>query len=284
MKYVIFYSFLGLFFLQLSAQNIAETWAFARHAYALGEYQMAISAYRRALFFEEKIPQNEAQHEAYAALAECYTALKQPEKALYYWDIAYNQAQVDSVRHVYILGKTRCLLMAEQFPLAQAELYSLPENVSAAIRQKQLFYQGIIFFQMEKDSQARATFHAWLPVENAAAHRRVDSLFDEVKRLQRYSSRRAMILSAILPGLGQIYIGEYGAALNSLLLTGAFYTGFIVLSFRYSILDAGLSLLPWFRRYYVGGYEAASRLAKRKKQHLRGMLFGEILQTCADSQ
>jgi hypothetical protein len=74
-----------------------------------------------------------------------------------------------------------------------------------------------------------------------------------------------MFLS-IIPGVGQLYLGEYEAAINSFLLTG-FFTGlYIVAMGNLSLLDAVLSVAPWFHRYYQGGLLQAKALAIKKKE------------------
>lgn len=278
MKSIISYKLLFVLCMATAAaQSLPETLAFAQQAQRIGDYSTAIAAYQRASFWADEA----SSVGVYPALAQCYAASNQPEKSLYYWDIAYNRAPNDSLRAVALLGKVRSLMLARQFPMAQAELYALPELLNPALLHKQQFYQAVLFFEMEKDSLAQAAFHEWLGAGNAAAHRQIDSLFVEARKLSRYKERRAMILSAIFPGLGQAYIGEYGAALNSFILTGGLYVALIALTLRYSPLDALLSLMPWFRRYYVGGYEAAARLAKRKKQQRRDELFNALLDVCA---
>jgi hypothetical protein len=86
-------------------------------------------------------------------------------------------------------------------------------------------------------------------------------------------------MSIFLPGLGQFYAGDIKNGLNSLLLTGGFFTiGFIV-AINYSLVDAMVAVVPWIQRYYVGGYNRAAGIAENKKKSKQDKVYQAILQT-----
>jgi len=75
-----------------------------------------------------------------------------------------------------------------------------------------------------------------------------------------------MVMSAVLPGAGQWYSGSKREAMNSLLINALFLTLTIRTTRLVSTLDVMIAILPWFQRYYVGGYNRASLLAYQKQR------------------
>ncbi|MEL6559856.1 MAG: hypothetical protein AAFQ94_16825, partial [Bacteroidota bacterium] len=43
------------------------------------------------------------------------------------------------------------------------------------------------------------------------------------------------------------------------------------------LLDAFLSVLPWYQKYYLGGYMKAGVIAVNKQQELLDQLFNEMV-------
>jgi TM2 domain-containing membrane protein YozV len=88
-------------------------------------------------------------------------------------------------------------------------------------------------------------------------------------------------LSIFLPGAGQIYAGETLAGINSLLLTGFFVgVGFYIISIS-SPIDALFTALPWFQRYYQGGFQRAAEMAKHKRTENRNQIFNQVIELIA---
>ena len=94
--------------------------------------------------------------------------------------------------------------------------------------------------------QARET------LQNYTTDERLNTLFDAVLNMPQKSGEVAKLLSAILPGAGQVYVGNWRDGVNALLLNGAL--GFLavdaVLDGHY--VDAALWSGFIFWRYYRG--------------------------------
>ena len=72
-----------------------------------------------------------------------------------------------------------------------------------------------------------------------------------------------------LPGLGQFYAGDIKNGINSLVIN-ALFVGLFTYSFvTISPIDAYFSVLPWFQRYYKGGYTKAGIIAEQKVKKRR---------------
>lgn len=79
-------------------------------------------------------------------------------------------------------------------------------------------------------------------------------------------AKKARHLSAIAPGLGQLYVGKFGHSASSVLLIGAF-SGYAILSFTTGYpISAILTGLTGAYRFYLGGLRNASSLAQTKNK------------------
>lgn len=86
------------------------------------------------------------------------------------------------------------------------------------------------------------------------------------KNLKWKKAKRARHLSALAPGLGQLYVGKIGHSLSSTLLFGAF-TGYTIFSFITGYpISATLTGLTGVFRFYIGGQRNASSLAQTKNK------------------
>jgi hypothetical protein len=105
----------------------------------------------------------------------------------------------------------------------------------------------------------------------------VNELFEKNKKISKISPKKAKVLSMIMPGLGQLYVGDVKNGLNSFLLS----TGLLALGLRSAFinnpLDAAIATLPWFQRYYQGGYKKAELIAVAKIQEKRYKIYNQLL-------
>lgn len=192
-------------------------------------------------------------------IGRCHLQQGDLSSAARFFDLAFFNSPNDSIKMESLLWKTKTLL-AEQSPgLALAELlqYEAPTDEAQALLYH--FYKGVCHFEMEQYAQAEASFLAI--VKDSAA---LQLHFDQPKKFNRPNTRWAMVMSAVLPGSGQLYAKEPKEALNSVLINSIFIYYSIRIAALYTPLDAFIAVLPWFQRYYVGGYNRASILARER--------------------
>ena len=261
----------------LPGQTLPETLAFAEAQRAAGHYDHAIKAYRRVLFFG----MDSVGAQVFAPLAGCYLATGQPVLAQRYLNLAYAQTRDDSLRQELLFQKIEALLLAGQYGLAEVELLNLAP-AGGYFAQKHAFYEGVTAFQRADFGRAEAAFlRAIDSVAVPGSAAAVRELFADQARLARFNPNKIRWMSIFLPGLGQLYLGEYRYALNSLLLTGGLMTLFGYTLVNLSLVDALVSVMPWFQRYYAGGYQHAYRLAGEKIQAERHRIFQALLDQVA---
>ena len=95
----------------------------------------------------------------------------------------------------------------------------------------------------------------------------VESSFSHLERkIRRTNPKVASALSMVLPGSGQVYSGNFSSGINSLLLTTTALSIFTIISFRYSPIEAILSVFPYYQRYYIGGVINAINFVEEKNR------------------
>ncbi|WP_089681102.1 tetratricopeptide repeat protein [Catalinimonas alkaloidigena] len=253
----------------LRAQTAAWVQVQADSLFAAGHYAEAIPLYDRLLFFEP-----EASHVAQSNLhlAISYFETGQFERAAYYYDAAYFAATSDSLQESILLEKSLSYLLAQHPKEALIELLSLPETAEPYRRQ---VFLGLTYFLLTDYDQAEVAFAAIFPDTCLTS---VQEVLDDARRTdRRYRAARAQFLSALLPGLGQAYIGDWRSSANSLVINGAFAYLFVATALNYSWLSAAMSVLPWLQRYYIGGIKKVGVLARDRGANRRQDLYRELV-------
>lgn len=80
----------------------------------------------------------------------------------------------------------------------------------------------------------------------------------------------------IIPGMGQFYAGDIKNGINSLLITSAFMYLMVNTSIQYSVFEA-TSVLPWFSRYYVGGFNRAQTITINRVEDRQYQIYLQIM-------
>ncbi len=256
------------------SQTLEETFDLAQRKKDAGNMEEAISAYRRVLFFDST---EQYYQETVFHLAQCYEKKKDIKKAHHYYDLSYNALPDDSLRTHIVLKKAFLFILKGQTRLAYMELSSLPRALPLHFCLQRSFYLGVIHYQEEDYDPA---FHHF---EQSLRSRPLllDSLshyYLALQKADRLNPSLAGYLSLAIPGLGQLYAGYPGEALNSFVLNAAFLGVYIYTMQTYAILDAILSVYPWFHRYYMGGFFRAEQLAREKKEQRKEEILFHILE------
>ncbi|MGR3811222.1 hypothetical protein [Jiulongibacter sp. NS-SX5] len=249
-------------------QGIDQSFQFANSLYELGQYQESVETFKRVLFFDAK---GEYGAQSYKKMADCLYETGEYGEAAYYYDLAYFVHSGEEQAAI-TLQKASCHLILREYNQAQIELFNLPNSLTKEQEEQRLFYEAMLAFATEDFESAEALFKG-ISTDTLAVH----ELFRENDKINKLSPKKAKILSIILPGLGQFYAGDVKNGINSMLLTG----GLLFLGARSavntSILDASISVLPWFQRYYSGGYNKAEAIAEAKIKERRFKVFNALL-------
>lgn len=261
-------------------QDLHQTFAFANELIESEQYERALLTFHRVLFFGE----GSYQEEIFNHMGTCYYELEDYENAARYYDLAYFAEKNDSIKIELTFKKTSSLLLNKDYGYAQIELFNLPDNLNPYFSQKRNFYEGITYFGLGNFTESEKKFLQALSSGNAEEKEEIKQIFKNLEKVEKISPKKARILSMFIPGLGQVYAGDWQNGLNSFLLNAGFAVLAVQTAFQYSIWDVAISILPWYQRYHMGGYMGAERIAYEKIEREKGLIYSEILEVISETK
>lgn len=263
------------------AQGVNTTLEFAHQQYQNKQFEEAILSYRRVLFFDQKQGQ-----EVYKSLAYAYWEANQDwQKSIYYFDLAYQISHDEQEQYQIIFTKIQLYLLVHKYNDVQLELASLDDDeLSHKLLLRKRFYQGIVTFQQHKYSESEQFLEVCLENDSLAIQQLSNAFLSFKKSKKRFRPKKIRNMSMIIPGLGQMYCGDWKAGINSLLLTTGLATIFVITAQGYTLLDATLTIIPWFQRYYSGGYKKAYKIAKHRIEDEKDKTYQEVIKIIRESK
>ena len=244
--------------------------ALGKHLFTRGNYDAAITEYKRFLFFH---PDDERTGAVYHNIGLAYRGQGLWTEAITALRIAIHHATDDESKSEYQLTLAVTLIATQDYDLAQLELIKVTlRSPSALLYRRALFLRAVAYTYQFRWDEAREVLKNW------GTDEKLNKLFDAAIDTPQKSVRVARILSTILPGAGQVYAGNWRGGMNALLLNSAF--GFLtvdaVLDGRYT--DALLRGAFAFRRYYRGNTFRAGQAAEQFNQRRTQQAAEAILQ------
>jgi tetratricopeptide (TPR) repeat protein len=262
---------INLIFFKGLSQTKEETFLFAKSQYQLENYTDALKAFNRALFFEDAYPE-----EYYWYIGNCYFNLSELGKAEFYFDLSFSTSSNDSIKYSSVILKAQSMLMRQEYYYALYELLNIDETPYQTINHDRKLLTGITYFCMTDFDNSKKYFIDLADPSDEQTIAKINTIIEQCK-LIKINPRKARILSTLMPGLGQFYIGEIKSGLNSMVLVSALGYLFVRTALAYTFIDAGLALMPWIQRYYMGGYAKAERLAYDKINNIKHQSLAEVI-------
>ena len=254
---------------------------FGDYLFALGNYDAAITEYKRFLFFNSDPPQvGDVQFKIGLA----YRAQKWWPAAAEAMIVAIQRTTATELQAERRVELAVTLIASGAYDLALVELIKVDmQSQSARLRQRARFLRGVAYLYQSKWEQAQSVFQAYFDeIPGAAgAAAEIDVLFLDVLNRSQKSEKVARRLSTFLPGLGQTYAGDWKNGLNALLLNGVL--GYVTLdaAIERDYDDALLSFFFLFYRYYAGNRYRAAEAAQTFNDRENRRHVEEILQVLA---
>lgn len=235
--------FLSLFFnaTSLAIQNPLKLGA---HFVQLQNYDAAITEYKRFIFFH---PDDIRVAQIYDKIGLAYRTQGLWEEAILALKNAVLNANTDEEKSQFQLNLAVTLIASKNYDLARLELVKVMlRNTSEKTYERSLFLQAVTYIYQYRWDDARKVLKDYTTDES------IDQFLEKAIDLPQKSTTLAKVLSAVIPGAGQIYAGRWGRGLNALGLNGAlgYVTVDAVLKGYY--IDAALWTYFIFRRYYMG--------------------------------
>ena len=241
-----------------------------RHLAVQGNYDAAITEYKRFLFFH---PDDARVGEVYYNIGLAYRAQGLWTEAITGLQTAMHLAANSEGKSEYQLELAVTLIAAQDYDLARLEsIKVMMRSPSTELYRRALFLQGVACIYQFKWEEARETLQMYTTDEG------LQMLFDDALNMPRKSVRVAKVLSQILPGMGQIYVGNWRDGLNALVLNGAlgFLTVDAVLDGHY--VDAALWGTFIFWRYYQGNTFRAEQVVEQFNLRASRRMADSLLQ------
>ena len=241
----------------------------SRHLVAQGNYDAAITEYKRFIFFHPDDPRvGEVSYNiglAYRAQNLWTEAIDALRTATYY-------AADSESKSEYQLALAVTLIATKNYDLAELELIKVMlRNPSVQLHRRMLFLQAVVYIYQFRWEEARSVLRNYTTDE-------IDVLFDSAINTPQKSAKVARVLSTIFSGAGHIYTGDWQNGLNALLLNGAlgYLTIDAVLDGHYT--DAVLWAGVVFLRYYRGNIFRAEAAAEQFNLHKSRQAADALLQ------
>ncbi len=255
------------------AQNLDETFRFGKEQFALGNYKAASLAFERVRYFGRGLYLTSTLDH----LARIEAKYGRLEHAISLYGQASLSAETVNEQAWFTLRKCALLIQSGNPQFAKIELLGIPDGVEDSLFRYQNFLLGVEAFSVYEFEQSRTSFKAAVSHDTIKARLKIDSLFDALAGIRHPNPRTARLLSMIIPGAGQFYAGDIKNGINSFLLTGAFIALGITVALNYSILDGIASAVPWFQRYYMGGYQRAENIARNRLRQKQDAVYQQVL-------
>ncbi len=255
------------------AQSPAETLDFAHRQYEAGQFEQALRAYQRVLFFHDlaSFPRAELYHQ----IARCHYAMEDYPEAVQYYELAFSAYTVDSLKREMIFLKSHALLKQRKFQFALLELLSLPKELPVHADLRRHFYLSTAYYGTDNFEQCR--FHLQFLIRDSTDRQQLDRLIKKAEKTGRINPKVARTLSIIVPGMGQFYAGAVKEGFNSLLLTSSFLVLTLTTAATYTVFDALVAVFPWYLRYYQGGIKNAEDLARERSAIKKSKVFDSLM-------
>lgn len=258
----------------LAAQSLDETYAFALFESRQGNYDIAIKSLKRLQFFDDQ----NAFPQVFRLLADCYFQKADYENAYYYYDLAFIQAENDSLQPQIAARKISCKLFEQQYQEALIDLLSFNQSLTPLQQSQFDALFAITYYYLFDYEQSKQYFLKCAELIQPAAGEELNAAFQKVHRIEkRFNPRTAKVLSIIVPGLGQVWAGDYRDGINSFLLVSGLLSASVAMAATISTLDAVIIVAPWFQRYYMGGYQKSYEIAVKRQDKEKLKILAQIV-------
>jgi tetratricopeptide (TPR) repeat protein len=253
------------------AQNVEESFQIAVNKMEQKKYEEALILLKRIAFFAD----SSFKPLVYLQLGDVYAYQKSYSVAKSYYETAFFSTQNDSLK-AEITFRQSAMLLLEHQPDLMLKLvdYALPVFISSKINHRKNLYKTLAWIEKNNFDSAQWYYQNSFLNPNLVA---IDSIFNVAKKARFYAPQKAKILSAILPGLGQVYVKNYKNAVNSFVINAGLLSLSVYATLNYTWFEGCVLILPWWQKYYLGGLRRAALLAEKHNDTERNKIINLVL-------
>ena len=259
MKNWIIYLISLLYAVTVTGQKQEESFQIALKNFHSEKYDLCIPYFKRVAFFESDNIEN------LNYLAESYQKIKSYDNALVHYSLIYNLLTNDSLKNEVCFEMAKCYMSEDKYEYAEIEILNIKE-LNNYFKSRKNYYLFLIYLY---DGEFELSKNYFLNIRefSDANINQIERSFSHLeKKIRRTNPKVASALSMVIPGSGQVYSGNLSSGINSLLLTTTALSIFTIISFRYSPIEAILSVFPYYQRYYIGGVLNAINFVEEKNR------------------
>lgn len=256
--------------LRCHGQNLQQSMATAARLYDQGEFALAADLYRRVIFFDDEETYDSI---SFSMLALSQFQLGKYDQAARHFGLAFKVSRDSRFHGDMVLS----YLMNGDLSMAKLELLNFQPD-SRDDQVQKLLLASLVDFKRGEFENAEKSYQQVLDLlDLGPEHQQMAIAQMANKVIRRRGKQRAQIMSLFLPGSGQIYNGEIRDGVNSAVITSLFATLYVSVALSLTIVDAIIVVLPWYQKYYVGGYNNAGRIALSKQEIELNKIFNRML-------
>ena len=235
-------------------------------------YDESITEYKRFIFFN---PEDPHVAEAHYKIGMSYRVKSELHQAITNFDKSIALTKDPNLTDQRRLTLATTLIASQNYNLARLELAKILNSTKDnSLLRKTLYFSGIEAIYMRNWESVGAYFGRYYLDDEKA-----DKL-NSIIRTTRHSYKSpttTKLLSAFIPGAGQIYSGYWKDGLNAFVLNGAIISGVAYNVYKKDYSNAIIVAYLLLIRYYKGNIYHAGKDAEKHNQALDNKATIELL-------
>ncbi len=245
---------------------------FADYLFKSKDFYQAITEYKRFIFYH---PESQLVNNTCYQIGLCYKCGKKYNMAHDFFKKVLDNQPDDSLKRAVCLSIARTCIDEGNFEAARFELDELIKD-NPAETSEIYYWKGKTYIHEYKWKAAQAEFSKVTDTEWLNKVQELSPYIEEALHLPYFSEKKALMLSTIIPGSGQIYTGKVMDGIISFIFNAsmAYFTVERVKKDDY--LGAGLIVGTGLLRFYNGGRQNALHAAQKANEEMNSQILKKI--------
>jgi putative component of membrane protein insertase Oxa1/YidC/SpoIIIJ protein YidD len=260
---------------KLHAQNLEEVIVFGNILFEQNRYFEAINEFQRGYFFSD----DDRKSLLCDKIADCFQAIHEMKSALLFLDSACFYSKNDSCKTMFELKKIHFHLLNGDYGIALLEIEDLESSPFLTLDEEKNFYKGIALFGLSRFEESVQTFSEIIDPEDSIRNAQFQQVKADLNKIHQPLPALAIIMSTVLPGLGQTYSGYFHSGLNSFVLLSSM----ILLGISNQFIDMAI-IMPYSCNFYLGGILNAGRLARERRLEQQFTYFNKLAESFSEKR
>jgi hypothetical protein len=253
---------------------------FADLLFKEGQYDEAITEYKRYLFFHASSLENDHGY-VYEQMGLAFRSLGLWDQAIGMLSKAVQSEVNEDLRDERQTNLGITLIACGRYDQATLALYRVESYGQNAFQKRRAaFFRGIASLYRYDWDEAIEAFRVYFQArqdKDNGTENRIFQFLNEIRHKRFKSASLARTLSTLVPGLGQIYSSDWAGGLNAFAINAA--AGYLVVQdiVHHNALSALFNLTFLFERFYSGNKHNAADAANKYNEKMEHLFTVELL-------